>query len=157
MRHTLSLAPCSLYLASETPLPCRKAYTVSRVLANNPRYTNARGDFRLLNDNQAAFQNIDDAAARFPLQGSAARKKNVPNRRLAAILAKMIDDFGIMEGLEARENNKRQRKEMAAFKEIFPAMNKLPKIKPSDIIPPTLGPLDDESELEPYNQATQKR
>lgn len=65
----------------------------------------------------------------------------------------MIDDFGIMEGLEARENNKRQRKEMAAFKEIFPAM----KIKPSDIIPPTLGPLDDESELEPYNQATQKR
>lgn len=79
------------------------------------------------------------------------QKKNVPNKRLAAILTKMIEEFALMETANDEENDQLQKDALATFNETFTEVN-LPEVKVSEIILPTLGPLDDESELEPHNR-----
>ncbi|KAG9596662.1 hypothetical protein KCU77_g8052, partial [Aureobasidium melanogenum] len=81
------------------------------------------------------------------MKGSVAQKKNVPNKRLAAILAKIIEDFDLMGTLDTQDNDQLQ---SDAIRETSQELTCL-RFKLFDIVPPTLGPLEDER-LEPYNR-----
>jgi hypothetical protein len=118
----------------------------------NPKYTNARGAFKILNDDLESYKNIPDPAAKFPLTGSDAKKKTAANKRLAAILSKMIEDFELMSTLSPAENKTRQEAAMASYKKEFPDRSNVPLLSASKCLGPTLGPLEDESALEAINR-----
>lgn len=118
----------------------------------NPKYTNARGAFKLLNDDLKSYKNIADAAATFPLTGTASQQKTAANRRLAAILSKMIEDFALMSTLDSKENKARQKAAMASYKQDFPNRSNVPLLVASACHGPTLGPLEGEHALESHNR-----
>lgn len=118
----------------------------------NPRYTNARGAFKLLNDDLESYKNIADAVTTFPLTGTAPQQKTAANRRLAAILSKMIEDFALMSILSDEDNKTRQKAAMASYKQDFPNRSNVPLLMPSACHGPTLGPLENEHALESHNR-----
>jgi hypothetical protein len=106
----------------------------------------------ILNDDLESYKNIPDPATKFPLTGSNAQQKIVANKRLAAILSKMIEDFVLMSTLSPADNKTRQEAAMVSYKKDFPDRSNVPLLSVSKCRGPTLGPLEDESDLEAINR-----
>lgn len=121
-------------------------------IQQNPKYTNASGAFKILNDDLESYKNIPDPAAAFPPTGSKAQQKIMANKRLAAILSKMIEDLANMSTLDEKENKKRQKAALVSYKGAFPDHSNVPFLSPSKCAVPTLGPWDNEQKLEPHNR-----
>jgi hypothetical protein len=71
----------------------------------------------ILNDDLESYKNIPDPATKLPLTGSNAQQKIVANKRLAAILSKMIEDFALMSTLSPTDNKTQEEAAISSYKE----------------------------------------
>lgn len=125
--------------------------------------------FRFLGDDYNAFCNVADPAAQWRIleTDNDEHRQNKKARQLAAILVNLKQDIETMDSTSAGGNFSLQDKYSKVFHELYPQKDyPLPEIRyQADenidtsnvelINKPTLGPLKDETNLEPFNRCWQ--